>query len=128
QVGARRRHTDGGHALEADDWVMHLAALAHVSGPRFAWDRAAYQEVNAAGTARLVGAAARSGVARFIYLSSAKVNGEFTSSKAFSPHDEPNPADAYARSEWEVELAVRNPSIGSAMQWATVRAPLGYGE
>ena len=42
---------------------------------------------------------------RFIYLSSAKVNGEFTSSKAYSPHDEPNPADAYARSKWEGELA-----------------------
>ena len=127
QVGAIGRHTDWGHALEGVDWVMHLAALAHVSGPRFAWDRAAYQEVNAAGTARLVGAAARSGVARFIYLSSAKVNGEFTSTKAYSPHDEPNPADAYARSKWEGELAVHNPSLGSAMQCATVRAPLVYG-
>ena len=126
-VGAIGRHTDWGHALEGVDWVMHLAALAHVSGPRFAWDRSAYQEVNAVGTARLVGAAARSGVARFIYLSSAKVNGEFTSSKAFSPHDEPKPADAYARSKWEGELAVHDTSLSSRMQCATVRAPLVYG-
>src|SRR5437016_8541747 len=121
RVGAIERRTDWGHALEGVDWVMHLAALTHVSGPRVAWDRAAYQEVNAAGTARLVGAAARSGVARFIYLSSAKVNGEVTATAPYSAQDEPKPADAYARSKWEGELVVQDTSLSSRMHSPTVR-------
>jgi nucleoside-diphosphate-sugar epimerase len=106
---------------------MHLAARAHVPDLRVAWQRAAFQEVNAVGTARLVGAAARSGVARFIYLSSAKVNGEFTAAAPYSAQDEPRPADAYAESKWEGELAVHDTSLSSQIRCATIRAPLVYG-
>jgi len=127
EVGEIGSRTDWSRALEGVDWVMHLAAQAHLTDLRVRWQRAAYQEVNAAGTARLVGATARSGVARFVYLSSAKVNGEFTAAAPYSAQDEPKPADAYARSKWEGELAVRDTSLSSRMQCATVRAPLVYG-
>src|SRR5579863_206021 len=72
EIGSR---TDWSRALEGVDWVMHLAARVHMSGGDAA-DSAAYREVNALGTARLAAAAARSGVTRFVYLSSIKVNGE----------------------------------------------------
>jgi len=127
EVGEVGSRTDWGRALEGVDWVMHLAARAHVPDLQVRWQRATYQEVNAVGTARLVGAAARSGVARFVYLSTAKVNGEFTAAAPYSAQDEPRPGDAYARSKWEGEVAVHDPSLSSRIQCATVRAPLVYG-
>ena len=122
EIGSR---TDWSRALEGVDWVMHLAARAHLTrgGAR---DNAAYREVNALGTARLAAAAARSGVARLVYLSSVKVNGEM-SAVPYSAHDEPRPADAYALSKWEGELAVRDAALGSPMQCSIIRSPLVYG-
>jgi len=127
EVGEIGSRTDWNRPLQGMEWVIHLAARAHRSGRTVASDRRAYQEVNVAGTARLVAAAARSGVARFVYLSSVKVNGEFNSNKAYTAQDAPNPADPYAKSKWEGELAVHDNSLRSGMQWATVRAPLVYG-
>jgi nucleoside-diphosphate-sugar epimerase len=125
-VGEIGSHTDWSRALEGVDWVMHLAARAHVF-ENTAAGQAAYREVNARGTARLALAAARSGVARFVYLSSVKVNGESTSRVPYSSRDTPGPADAYAVSKWEGELAVHDAGVGSQMRCSTVRSPLVYG-
>jgi nucleoside-diphosphate-sugar epimerase len=123
EIGSR---TEWSRALEGVDWVMHLAARVHMSGGDAA-DGAAYQEVNEHGTARLAAAAARSGVARFVYLSSVKVNGESTCGVPYAGSDEPTPVGAYAVSKWEGELAVRNAATGSQMQYAVARSPLVYG-
>lgn len=125
-VGEINERTDWSRALENVDWVMHLAARAHVLGAAAA-EQAAYREVNSLGTATLATAAAHSGVSRFVFLSSVKVNGETTPAGAYSARDEPQPADAYAVSKWEGELAVRHASSGSEMQCAIVRSPLVYG-
>jgi nucleoside-diphosphate-sugar epimerase len=127
QVGEIGRGTDWGRALDDVDCVMHLAARAHATGRRAGSQSALFQEVNAAGTARLVDAAVRGGVARFIYLSSVKVNGEATTGRPYSAHDEPKPTDAYARSKWQGELAVHDPALSARMGCATLRAPLVYG-
>src|SRR5437879_3472675 len=115
QVGEIGSATDWRRALEGVDCVMHLAARAHAAGRRAASQSAEFQEVNAAGTARLVDAASRSGVARFVYLSSAKVNGEATAARPYSAQDAPRPADAYARSKWQGELAVHDPARTARM-------------
>jgi nucleoside-diphosphate-sugar epimerase len=125
EVGEIDGRTEWTRAVEDVDVVMHLAARVHVLGGTER-NNVIYTEVNAHGTARLAAAAARGGVARFVYLSSVKVNGE-TSVVPYSAHDEPRPADAYAISKWEGELAVRDASLGPRMQCATIRSPLVYG-
>jgi nucleoside-diphosphate-sugar epimerase len=124
-VGQIGSHTDWAAALDGVRLVMHLAARAHL--PRDAVDVDAYDEVNTQGTAQLAAAAARAGVARLVYLSSVKVNGEASGPRPFSATDEPHPADAYAVSKWRGELALGAATKGSSMEYATLRAPLVYG-
>jgi nucleoside-diphosphate-sugar epimerase len=126
-IGQIGSHTDWSAALEDVQWVFHLAARVHMLGRPAPADLETYREVNARGTAVLATAAARAAVGRFVYLSSIKVNGEGSRSGCYSRTDAPQPADAYAVSKWEGELAVRDAAAGSAMQWATVRSPLVYG-
>ena len=53
---------------------------------------------------RLAQAAVRAGVARFVFASTVKVNGESTQpGRPFRPDDPPAPHDAYARSKLEAE-------------------------
>jgi nucleoside-diphosphate-sugar epimerase len=125
-VGEIGAQTEWQAALEGVDWVLHLAARAHVMGVAAA-ETDAYQEVNARGTARLVTAAAAAGVTRLVYLSSVKVNGEATAGAAYSALDEPQPQDAYGRSKWQGERELQALAQGSALEFAIVRAPLVYG-
>ena len=63
--------------------------------------------VNLHGTVNLAQAAAKAGVKRFVFVSSVKVNGEFTENQPFSENDIPQLQDAYAISKWEAEIALR---------------------
>jgi nucleoside-diphosphate-sugar epimerase len=125
-VGDIGSTTDWDEALAGVDWVMHLAAHAHVLRGGAA-DATAYHEVNARGTERLAEAAARSGVARLIYLSTVKVNGEATAGVPYAPEDEPRPVGAYALSKWHGEQALREIARSSQLEDVTVRSPLVYG-
>lgn len=123
-VGEIGSLTDWTAALDGVQLVLHLAARVHRPHDT---DDSAYEEVNARGTSRLAIAAARAGVARLVYLSSIKVNGEASGSRPFSATDEPRPEDSYAVSKWRGELALAAASQGSSMTYAIVRAPLVYG-
>ncbi len=125
-VGDISGDTDWVAALQEVDVVVHAAARAHVPNDRR--DNAAlYFAVNGAGTKRLAETAARSGVAKFVLLSTVKVNGEDSGSGVFGPQDEAHPADDYARSKWLGEQALREIGSMSAMRVAIVRPPLVYG-
>jgi UDP-glucose 4-epimerase len=125
-VGEIGRSTEWRPALADVDTVIHLAARAHVMNDA---DEASalYEETNALGTLRLARAAAESGVRRFIYLSSIKVNGEETNGRAYTAVDEPRPKDAYAKSKWRAESHVREVGAANAMEAVIVRPPLVYG-
>jgi UDP-glucose 4-epimerase len=125
-VGDIGRSTEWRPALASVDTVIHLAARAHVLHDT---DEASalYEETNALGTLCLAKTAAESGVRRFIYLSSVKVNGEETSNRAYTAADEPCPRDAYARSKWRAELHVREVGAATHMETVIVRPPLVYG-
>jgi len=125
-VGEIGRYTRWDEALAGVDWVIHLAAHAHVLRGG-ADDEAAYREVNAFGTACLAEAAVRSGVGRLVYLSTVKVNGELTPQASFTARDEPRPVGAYAVSKWQGELALQKAALGSQLEAVTVRSPLVYG-
>jgi UDP-glucose 4-epimerase len=118
--------TEWSHALEGIDTVIHLAARVHVLRDTPDHDRA-YFQVNTEGTRQLARQAAASGVERFVYLSSIKVNGERTFGTAFRPEDPVNPIGPYAISKHHAEVSLTEVSSRGTMRLAIVRPPLIYG-
>jgi nucleoside-diphosphate-sugar epimerase len=115
-------------ALRNVKQVVHLAARVHVMSDTSADPLAEFRRVNVEGTKNLARQAANAGVRRFIFLSSVKVNGEFTADgKAFTSDDKPNPQDSYAISKCEAEFALRQISAETDMEVVIIRSPLVYG-
>src|SRR5205085_9028414 len=109
-------------ALDGAAAVLHLAGRAHAK------DAAALRRDNVDVTARLARAARRAGVARFIHVSSVKVNGEWTRpGRPFRPTDPPAPQNAYARSKRDGERALLEVASGSTIAVAVLRLPMVYG-
>lgn len=113
--------------LKGVDVVVHCAARVHVMTDEVEDPLAAYRETNVEGTANLARQAAKAGVKRFIFLSSIKVNGEFTIDSAFRHDDVPNPGDAYAQSKFEAEEALIPICQETGMEYVIIRPPLVYG-
>lgn len=108
--------------------VVHLAARVHVMQDTEADPLAAFRAVNVEGTLNLARHAAAAGVKRFVFVSSAKVNGESTlPGRAFTEADTPNPKDAYGQSKHEAEQGLRQLSVGTGMEVVIIRPPLVYG-
>lgn len=108
--------------------VVHLAARVHVMQETEAHSLAAFRAVNVEGTLNLARKAVAAGVKRFVFISSAKVNGEFTHpGRAFTEADIPNPQDAYSRSKHEAEQGLRRLAETFAMEVVIIRPPLVYG-
>jgi len=125
-VGDICASTDWSAALHGVDQVIHLAARAHVLHDAQA-NSHLYATTNAQGTQRLALAAAQSGVQRFIYLSSVKVNGEETRHRAYTSFDEPRPQDPYGLSKWLGERSIADAVATAPMEGVIVRSPLVYG-
>ena len=125
-VGDIDGQTDWSRALAGIDCVVHLAAHVHVMNPT-PKDRIEFERTNVLGSERLARSAAESGVKRFVYLSSIKVNGEHTAARAFRADDVPHPQDDYARSKLEAERRLADIGASSDMAVAVVRPPLVYG-
>lgn len=111
-------------AFDEIECVVHLAGLAHST--KFTLQD--YTTVNVDGTVHLAKEAAKSGVKRFIFLSSIKVNGESTtSSKPFTAKDNHNPIDPYGKSKAEAELQLLELGKKTGMEIVIIRPPLVYG-
>lgn len=113
--------------LSGVEVVIHLAARVHVMQDAAENPLSTFQEVNLHGTANLARQAAAAGVRRFIYVSSIKVNGEYTGSHPFTEANEPQPQDPYAVSKWQAEQALHEIGRETGMEIVTVRPPLVYG-
>lgn len=110
------------------DCVVHLAARVHVMRESEPDPMAAFRRVNVDWTLALARAAAEAKVRRFIFVSSIKVNGEFTApGMPFTADDVPAPADAYAMSKHEAETALLELARESTMEIVIIRPPLVYG-
>ena len=109
------------------DAVIHLAARVHVIKEKADDALAEFYKVNVQSTQSLAEAAAKAGVKRFVFVSSIKVNGEFTESQPFSENDTPQPKDAYAISKWQAEKALRKIEKETGMEVVILRPPLIYG-
>ena len=113
-------------ALYNVDAVIHLAARVHVMTDHSANPLTEFRKVNVDGTKCLAEAAVSSGVKRFVYVSSIKVNGEQTA-LPYTELDKPDPQDAYGVSKWEAEQVLHKVSAETNMEVVIVRPPLVYG-
>jgi nucleoside-diphosphate-sugar epimerase len=123
---------DHAHALDAAlpgcDWVVHTAARVHQVNDTATNPLEAYRQVNTNYTLVLAHAAAAQGIKRFVFLSSVKVNGEWTAKdQPFRADGTPAPADPYGISKLEAELGLRAIAAQTGMQVVIVRPPLVYG-
>lgn len=108
--------------------VIHCAARVHVMKDTATNPLESFRRVNVEGTVRLALKAAQSGVKRFIFISSIKVNGEGTAPGApFKADDQPAPVDPYGVSKREAEDALRKIGRDTGMEIVIIRPPLVYG-
>jgi nucleoside-diphosphate-sugar epimerase len=128
QVGAIDDQTDWHQALVNVQAVVHLAARVHVMNEQAVNPMVEFRRVNVLGTLNLARQAVCAGVRRFVFVSSVKVNGEFTEpGQAFLESDPPNPQDAYGLSKLEAEQGLRQLALETGLEVVIIRPPLIYG-
>ena len=114
--------------LESADVIIHSAARVHVMNDVESDPLAAFRKINVEGTLNLARQAAASGVRRFIFISSIKVNGEGTKpGTAYTADDVPAPADSYGISKMEAEQGLRQLAAQTGMEVVIIRPVLVYG-
>jgi nucleoside-diphosphate-sugar epimerase len=127
-IGDLDRATDWSQALAGCDAVVHAAARVHVMRETAPDPLAEFRRVNVDGTLNLASQAVASGVRRFVFVSSIKVNGEETApGRPFRADDAPSPADSYGRSKLEAEQGLRALLEQAGREWVIVRPTLVYG-
>jgi UDP-glucose 4-epimerase len=108
--------------------IIHCAARVHIMDENSTDPLSSFREVNTAGTLNLAQQAAEAGVRRFIFISSIKVNGEYTvNGTRFSSRDEYKPDDPYGTSKAEAEEGLLEIAKETGMDVVIIRPPLVYG-
>ena len=125
EIGSENKSTMN---LSDIDVIIHTAGRAHVMNDNSANPIDEFRRVNTYGTLDLARLAGDSGVKRFIFLSSIKVNGESTYiGSPFSIDSIEDPRDAYGVSKYEAEIGLRKMSLETALDVTIIRPPLVYG-
>lgn len=128
QVGDLLPMTNWSTALQGVSAVVHCAARVHVMTDKSSDPLADFRQLNVESTGNLARQAAAAGVRRFVFLSSIKVNGEFTEvGQPFTADDVPAPEDAYGVSKHEAEQLLRQIAAETGMDVVVIRPPLVYG-
>ncbi|MBY7971819.1 SDR family oxidoreductase [Vibrio fluvialis] len=121
-------HHDYTKALQGCQIVIHCAARVHIMDDKEAEPLPLYREANTAGTINLAKQAIDSGVKRFIFISSIKVNGESTlTDRPFKSEDKHAPQDDYGLSKSEAEKQLLALAKDSGMEVVIIRPTLVYG-
>jgi len=119
---------------EESDWekilkgvyvVIHCAGRAHILNENPKDSLAEFRAVNTYATENLAKLAQRSGVKRFIFLSSIGVLGNCSYSTPFTENTPPTPSANYAISKLEAEQLLKKQS--GSMDVVIIRPPLIYG-
>jgi UDP-glucose 4-epimerase len=130
-VGELDANTDFRAGLEGVNAVVHLAAHTHRGEAD--GERAAYQRVNVDATAALAAQAADAGVARFVFASSIKVNGERSVRETTGEWHRhagdalPRPEGPYGESKLAAERLLGAHAARGAFELLVLRPPLVYG-
>lgn len=125
-VGSINKNTDWRAALAGCNAVIHLAARVHIMNDTEQDPLALYRATNTEATLNLARQAAQSGVKRFVFISTIKVNGEGRDAP-YREIDEPSPEDAYAISKWEAEQGLQRIAQETGLEIVILRPPLVYG-
>ena len=116
------------NALSEVKVLIHVAARVHIMNDDSVDPLTEFRKVNTHGTLELAKQAAKSGVKRFIFLSSIKVNGESTTGRLpFHNKDEHKPEDPYGISKSEAESQLLSLAKDTGMEVVIIRPPLVYG-
>jgi nucleoside-diphosphate-sugar epimerase len=128
EIGDIGADTDWSDALINVGSVVHLAARVHLLHDPDPKPLAAYRAVNVDGTLNLARQAAAAGVKRFVFVSTVKVNGEYSApGSPFAESAAPCPQDAYGQSKLEAEQGLRQICAETGMEFVIIRPPLVYG-
>jgi len=106
--------------------VFHLAGFAHDMGDASEIEHL-YRRVNVDATVRLAKLAVKSGVKRFVFLSSVKAGGSSDSEKCISEIDQEKPEGIYGKTKREAELKLLAIGRESSMHTSIIRPSLVYG-
>ncbi len=123
-VGELAPDSDWRLALAGQQCVVHLAGRVHVMKEDSSDPLAEFRRTNVEATLNLARQATESGVRRFVFLSTVKVNGE---RGTYSDDDPPAPEEPYSVSKNEAELGLRELSRETGMEVVIIRPPLVYG-
>ena len=117
-----------GAIFDGVEVVIHTAARVHVMNEGASDSWAEFRKINRDATLVLARLAAESGVKRFVFISSIKVNGEMTSPcSSFKPNDVYVPDDHYGLSKYEAEQGLLALAKETGMEVVIIRPPLVYG-
>jgi UDP-glucose 4-epimerase len=114
------------NTLDGVDTVFHLAGFAH--DMRDAGKiKDLYYKVNVRATVQLANLAVKSGVKRFVFVSSVKAGGSPPFGICANEEDQINTEDVYGKTKREAELALLNIGKESSMHVSIIRPSLVYG-
>ena len=127
-LGNIQESTDWSAALVGIDSVIHLAARVHLMSDSAQNPLAEYRSSYVAMTMNLARQSAKAGIKRFVFISSAKVNGENTPfGQPFRADDVPHPVDPYGVSKLEAEKLLLQLAQKTNMEVVIIRPVLVYG-
>jgi UDP-glucose 4-epimerase len=113
-------------ALIGVDTIFHLAGFSHdMRDPGNIKDL--YYKVNVDATIKLAKLAVRSGVMKFIFVSTVKAGGSLNSGVCASEKDQGEPEGVYGKTKREAELRLLEIGKNSSMQVSIIRPSLVYG-
>lgn len=117
--------------LKDIDIVIHCAGKARASKVDLSTTQLqnSLYEINTSATLNLAKQAVESGVKRFIFLSSIKVNGEYTlPNLPFTSEIPRPPEDPYGLSKYKAEVGIKAIALNSSMDFVILRPTMVYGE
>ncbi len=126
-IGDIDGNTDWSLALDGVDTVVHLAARVHILQEVSKNPLESFRSVNVLGSEHLAWMAVKSGIRRFIYISSVSIHGNSTGDRPCVEEDNAHPHSPYAISKWEGELILKRIAKESGLELIIVRPPLVYG-
>lgn len=121
------RESDLSELCHDMDCIVHLAGRAHILNDRHHNPLAAFRKINCEASFHLARHAVRSGVKRFIFISSIGVNGNQTFSRPFDESSAINPMNPYSRSKFEAERGLQEILRSTETELVIIRPPLVYG-
>ena len=113
-------------ALESVDTVFHLAGFSHDMRDA-SKVKNLYQKINVDATVQLAELAVKSGVRRFIFVSSVKAGGPAVAGKCMTEDDQDKPEGIYGKTKREAELKLLEIGRKSDMHVSILRPCLVYG-